>query len=185
MSAPVLALLGPRCVGKTTLGAALAERLGARFVDLDEALARREGRPDAGSLLREVGEPRFREAERAALQEVLERARSAEAADGATVLATGGGVVEDPASRALLAGCACLWLEAPIEVLQARLRAAGAESRPALGGGDPAAELPDLARRRAAWYADLAHARLDLAGTEWAEAVDRLEAAARPLLPSS
>jgi shikimate kinase len=182
VSAPVLALLGLRCVGKSTLGAGLAERLGARFIDLDEELARREGRPDAGSLLREVGEPRFREAERAALHEVLAQAR-ADAHAPPTVLATGGGVVEDPTSRALLAGCVCLWLDAPIEVLQARLRAAGAQSRPALGGGDPAAELPDLARRRAAWYGELAHARLDLAGLGLGDSLDLLEAAVAPLLP--
>ncbi|MBL6720099.1 MAG: shikimate kinase [Planctomycetes bacterium] len=182
MSAPVLALLGLRCVGKSTLGAALAERMGARFVDLDEVLATREGQPDAGSLLREVGEPRFREAEREALLEVLALAQ-AEGPHSATVLATGGGVVEDPTSRALLAGCACLWLDAPIEVLQARLQAAGEESRPALGGGDPVAELPGLARRRAAWYDELAHARLDLAGLGVADALDLLEAAAAPLLP--
>ena len=82
MSAPVLALLGLRCVGKSTLGAALAERMGARFVDLDEVLATREGQPDAGSLLREVGEPRFREAEREALLEVLALAQ----AEGVPVL---------------------------------------------------------------------------------------------------
>jgi shikimate kinase len=112
----------------------------------------------------------------------LARAR-ADAHAPPTVLATGGGVVEDPTSRALLAGCVCLWLDAPIEVLQARLRAAGAQSRPALGGGDPAAELPDLARRRAAWYGELAHARLDLAGLGLGDSLDLLEAAAAPLLP--
>ena len=45
------------------------------------------------------------------------------------------------------------------------------------------AELPGLARRRAAWYDELAHARLDLAGLGVADALDLLEAAAAPLLP--
>ena len=48
--------------GKTTVAAALAERLGCRAIDLDEFTAGREGRT-AQMIIDEDGEPRFREIE--------------------------------------------------------------------------------------------------------------------------
>ena len=180
MSGRVLALLGLRCVGKSTLGRELAGQQGWAFVDLDEVLAEQEGRPDAGSLLAEVGEPAFRDAEARALESVLGEAH---ARSEPTVLATGGGVVERPANRARLAGCACVWLEAPVALLQERLRSDGPLARPSLGSrGDPSAELPGLLDRRAPWYGELAHVRLEVGALDVPSAVARLASEAAPLL---
>jgi shikimate kinase len=157
----VLALIGLRCSGKSSLGAVLAERLEVPFVDLDDALVvRARGDPyratqaHAGSLLVALGEPRFRAIESDALERVLADPRPC-------VLATGGGVVERAENRARLASMAlCVWLDAPLVVLAERLRREP-HKRPALGGADAAAELAGLAARRAPWYRSLSALELD------------------------
>ena len=89
----VLALVGLRCSGKTTVGRALAERSGAAFVDLDEQVAFQAGLGSAGEVIEALGLERFREMEAAALARVLE------AAEDRTVLATGGGPWSERARR--------------------------------------------------------------------------------------
>lgn len=161
----VVCLVGLRCAGKTTVGRALAERLGRPFVDLDEALVERWNRGavapvgGAGELLAAEGEETFRRVEAETLAALLE-------APGPRVLATGGGCVETEACRtALFQGARegalrVVWLLAPVEVLAARLRA-DPTVRPSLTGGHPADELPLLAERRGEHYEALADVILD------------------------
>ena len=52
--------------GKSSTGRELAERLGARFIDLDDEIAARTGR-SIPEIFREGGEPAFRAAELQAL----------------------------------------------------------------------------------------------------------------------
>ena len=136
----------------------LARTLGRRFVDLDDALAREwwqaeDARPtsipSAGALLVELGQTRFRDLEQLALERLV-------ASGAPLVIATGGGCIERAASRRLLRDDAtCVWLTAPSSVLVERLQADDTV-RPALGGGDPASELPELAERRAELYREVA-----------------------------
>ncbi|MCP3918702.1 MAG: shikimate kinase [bacterium] len=170
ISLPVT-LVGLRCSGKTTVGRALAARLGTSFRDLDEALvdlARtdREPRPSAGDLLAELGVGRFRDLEQRALEGLL-------AGTVPGVIATGGGCVEREANRLLLAGrTCCVWLRAPVEVLGARL-AADSTSRPALdGGSDPVAEIAAIARRREDLYRTVAHVDIDTGSLAPAEVLE-------------
>ena len=96
------------------------------------------------------------------------------------MLATGGGVVERETNRERLAAHAlCVWLRADLETLRARLRA-DPVSRPALGGGDAADELDDLARRRDGWYASLAELELDTTSSPPQVLAARLLAALDP-----
>ena len=153
-----LALVGLRAVGKTSVGRRLAERLGRPFPDLDEAtlqVARLSGEPCSSvAELFSAGEARFREHEAHALRRILEPGVRC-------VLATGGGVVERPDNRAWLGRAAqVVWLRAPLELLAERIERDG--GRPALLGGDAAAELPVIAARRAPLYASVAQRRLDL-----------------------
>lgn len=151
-----IALVGLRCTGKSSVGAALAELLGRPFVDTDRELARMHGREGerAGGVLERVGLERFRELEAEVVAAVLART-------DAPVVATGGGVVETPRLRALLRSAAtCVWLTAPLDVLRERLDLDG-EPRPSLTGADPRDELARLEERRAPAYRELAEHELD------------------------
>ena len=150
----VVALIGPRCSGKTSVGRALAARLGCPFVDLDDAVAALAGLASAGDVIERLGLERFRQLERTALHGAL-------AGDGARVLATGGGVVEGAENRALLRERSrCVWLRADAAVLRERM-AADSTARPALLGGDAVAEIEELARRREPLYRGLAELAVD------------------------
>ena len=103
-----IALLGVRGAGKSAVGAALAKKLGARFVEVD-----REIEAATGLSLAEVfalhGEAYYRRIEREVLTQLL-------AEPTPMVLATGGSIVNDPTNYALLrTRCTTVWLRAPAE----------------------------------------------------------------------
>lgn len=79
-----IVLIGMPGCGKTTVGRALAEKLGRTFVDLDEEIVRRAGMSIPEIFARE-GEAGFRERESALVREFGERT--------GLVVSTGGGVV--------------------------------------------------------------------------------------------
>jgi len=124
-----IALAGMPAAGKTTLGRALAARLGRRFIDLDDVVAHGAGMPITAIFAAE-GEAGFRTREAAAVATLVDDLRARPDA----VVALGGGTLVDPANRAALAAVALiLVLDAPIDVLAERLAAAPGE-RPLLGG---------------------------------------------------
>ena len=102
-------------------------------------------------------------------------------AAGAQVLACGGGVVLDPANRAVLKSrCRTVWLEvAPGEA--ARRIAPDGPTRPLLGKGLPEERLNELLGARAPLYAEASELRVatDARTPEEvaAEVLRRLEAA--------
>ncbi len=157
-SAPrtIVALVGLRCSGKSSVGKRLAEQLKRPFVDLDVELARefaaerKLGRPvAAGEILTQFGESVFRDAEQRSLERVLMRGE-------ACVIATGGGVIDRAANRESLKRVAtCVWLRVPIAELQRRMRSDGG-TRPALLGSDPVTEIAEIAARREPLYAEVA-----------------------------
>jgi len=128
--------------GKSTVGPLLAERLGWRFLDLDNEIERRDGRTVA-RIFAESGEPHFRKLEAEALASLLGRRR--------VVLALGGGAPEELGNRLLLEQTprtAVVYLAAPFEALVARcLEQPGAAERPVLADLS-AAERRFKARRR-------------------------------------
>lgn len=63
---PLIVLVGPMGVGKSTVGALLAERLGVPFLDTDQDVVHRTGR-SVSEIVTEDGEPRFRELEHEAV----------------------------------------------------------------------------------------------------------------------
>ena len=138
-----ISLTGFMGCGKSSTGRALAERLGARFVDLDAEIVARTGRsiPD---IFREGGEAAFRAAELETLQDVLEGMDAA----GDTVLALGGGTLTVPAARELiLSRTECVWLRTRLETVRERLGGADA-SRPLFADAEAlfAARAPIYAR---------------------------------------
>jgi shikimate kinase len=148
-------LVGLPGVGKSTVGAALADALCVPFFDVDEVVRDRTGETPA-ALLRSVGEDAFRAAEADAVAVVLAR-------PGALVVATGGGAVETDATRALLAAeRAVVHLVAPASVLVERM-GDGAD-RPLVTA--PTVERLDaLAERRASWYDEVATVVVEATGT--------------------
>ncbi|MEQ8766347.1 MAG: shikimate kinase [Planctomycetota bacterium] len=143
-------LVGYRASGKSTVGRRLAQRLGWSFSDTDDLIAEIAGRP-VGEVFEELGEAAFRRAEVRALEELRERA-------GDWVIATGGGVVESEENRRLLRRERVVFLDAPAEVLQDRLRRAGqgAGGRPPLTDQGVLAEVPVILARRVPWYREVA-----------------------------
>ena len=104
-----VALIGMPSCGKTTIGRALADRLGKRFVDLDEEIVRAAGRsiPD---LFAAEGEDGFR------AREAEQTARFAR--EGRQVLSCGGGVVKRPENlRALRQNGVVLFIDRPLAAL--------------------------------------------------------------------
>ena len=104
-----VALIGMPSCGKTTIGRALADRLGKRFVDLDEEIVRAAGRsiPD---LFTAEGEDGFR------AREAEQTARFAR--EGRQVLSCGGGVVKRPENlRALRQNGVVLFIDRPLDAL--------------------------------------------------------------------
>lgn len=144
-------LIGFMGCGKSATARALAAGALLPAVDLDEEVARRAGLAVPEIFARE-GVDGFRAREREAL--------AALPAGEPLVLATGGGVVENPGCAELLRERGVVvWLDAPWEVLRARVVAAGVERRPLVGhlGWDG---LARLYRRRLPLYAAAAHFRL-------------------------
>ena len=59
---PAVVLVGPPAVGKSTVGALLAGRLGVSFCDVDTVIERQQDRPIT-EIFAELGEPAFRRLE--------------------------------------------------------------------------------------------------------------------------
>ncbi|BFO19884.1 shikimate kinase [Streptomyces sp. KM77-8] len=104
--APVIVLIGPMGVGKSTVGRLLAERLGVAFRDTDDDIVTAEGRTIADIFVDE-GESAFRVIEKRAVRTAL--------AGHQGVLALGGGAILDPETRALLAGQRVVYLSMDVE----------------------------------------------------------------------
>ncbi|MFE5759275.1 shikimate kinase, partial [Streptomyces massasporeus] len=92
MSGPLVVLVGPMGVGKSTVGRLLAERLGVSYRDTDDDIVAEQGRSIAEIFVDE-GESAFRAVEKAAVRRALGEH------DG--VLALGGGAILDTDTRAL------------------------------------------------------------------------------------
>jgi XRE family aerobic/anaerobic benzoate catabolism transcriptional regulator len=102
---PLIALLGLRGAGKTTVGRKLAKKLRVPFVELDRKIEQA-----AGLALREIftlhGEDYYRRLEREALERLVSQHEP-------MVVAAGGGIVTSPETMALLERHAVtVWLKA-------------------------------------------------------------------------
>lgn len=155
-----VALVGLSGSGKSTVGRALAERLGWPLRDTDALIEAAAGM-GIPAIFASEGEAGFRAREGAALAEAL--------GGEPCVVATGGGIVLREANRALLRERALVvWLDAPTDALVARLRAHD-EVRPLLAGDDLAERLEGLRAARAALYRSAADLAIDTAGRGAAE----------------
>lgn len=162
---PRVTLIGYRGTGKSTVAALLGDILGCGWCDADVVLEQKIGRSIA-SLVRDRGEPLFRDEETRVLADLLGRFGG--------VLATGGGVVLRSENRESLraSGRPIVWLTASADVIRRRLAAdpATAERRPALSpstaagsiaAADPLAEVAEALTCREPYYRDCADLQVD------------------------
>jgi 3-phosphoshikimate 1-carboxyvinyltransferase len=165
-----VAVIGMRGAGKTTFARAFAATTGSAMVDTDDRFEAAHG--PIAAFVAAHGWPAFRaEEERHAIA----------ALQPGTVVSLGGGAIESDAVRtALQQRAIVVWLDAPAELIRARLAADGGRRPPLVHAG--AREEPEatLARRRPL-YAALTKLRLD-AGRDVSALVAEARVALRALV---
>ncbi len=145
-------LVGFMASGKTSVGRALAQRTGWTFVDADDAIVARAGKP-IHRIFTEDGEPAFRELESRVVADLCAEERQ--------VIASGGGAfVSEQNREVMLAGGRVFFLSASPAVILRRVREedAGGPIRPLLDVDDPEARIAELLAQRTPAYAQAHHA---------------------------
>jgi shikimate kinase len=142
--APVAVFVGAPGAGKTTVGAAVAARLGVPFADSDALIEATAGKP-IPEIFFDDGEDAFRLLERTAIAEAL--------AEFGGVLALGGGAILNEQTRELLAGQTVVYLS--VELSDAVKRVGLGSGRPLLAV-NPRATLKYLLDQRRPLYASVA-----------------------------
>ncbi|MFI8102949.1 shikimate kinase [Streptomyces sp. NPDC086023] len=141
---PLVVLVGPMGSGKSTVGALLAERLGAPYRDTDADIVAAQGR-EISEIFVDEGEPYFRALEKAAV--------AAAVAEHRGILALGGGAVLDADTRELLAGQPVVYLSMDVE--EAVRRVGLGAARPLLAV-NPRRQWRELMEARRHLYTDVA-----------------------------
>ena len=142
----IIALIGLRGAGKSTVGKNVAEKLGRPFVELD-ALIEEEAGLGLAEIFALHGESYYRRLERDVLSQLV-------AAERDTVLATGGSLAtERPTFELLKESAVTIWLKAKPEQHLERVAAQG-DRRPMAGRADPLAELVSLLKDREPLYGE-------------------------------
>jgi shikimate kinase len=159
-----IALVGLMGVGKSTVGRRLAQRVDLPFIDGDEAIET-AARMTVSDIFGQLGEAEFRAGEARVMRRLL---------DGPPiVLATGGGAVLNPGTRALMKERATtVWLRAELPVVAARVQRR--DTRPLLRGKDPLEALSAMAEVRYPIYAEAADVTVDVGSGAHAQAVEAI-----------
>jgi shikimate kinase len=165
-----VALIGPMAVGKSAIGAQLAQQLGASFVDTDVLVVAAHG--SIPEIFASRGESAFRELEARAV------ARAIEAAQGSnTVISLGGGAVLDSGTQQLLRRCTVVYLECDADTVAERI--ARNSSRPLLAAGDAMERWKTLFTTRRPVYERLADLVIDVRHGSVPDLARRIENALR------
>lgn len=167
MSRPALVLIGPPGSGKTTVGAAVAQRLGVPAHDTDQAVETAQGRSISDIFVQD-GEAAFRALER---EEVLRALRE----ETGVVALGGGAVMQEPVAEALREGeHRVVFLD--VSIADASRRVGFDVSRPLLIV-NPRASWVRLMQARRPTYESLAWLQVDTGGRTPEEIADEIVAA--------
>jgi shikimate kinase len=159
---PKAVIIGPPGSGKTTVGGALAERLGVALRDTDADVEAAAGKP-IGEIFIDDGEERFRALERAAVAAAL--------AEHEGVVALGGGAVLDPRTQELLAGHTVVYLKAG---LAEAIKRVGLNSARPLLVLNPRSQMRKLLEERLPIYERLGTVGVDTDGRDPADIVEEI-----------
>jgi XRE family aerobic/anaerobic benzoate catabolism transcriptional regulator len=165
----IVALVGLRGAGKSSIGAAVAARMGVPFVELDELIVR-EAQMTLSTIFEIHGERYYRDIEREVLRRLLDAGKP-------MVIATGGSIVTDPETWGLLRSRArTVWLKATPQDHWSRVVAQG-DVRPMRNRPRAMNELQALLGRREALY-EMSDVVIDTAGEGEGEVAERVMQAA-------
>lgn len=165
-----LFLIGYRCTGKTSVGKALARRLGWPFVDTDRMIAESSG-TDIARMVASRGWRFFRAMERQALAAVSAVDRQ--------VVSTGGGIVLDERNvAAMKKSGTVIWLKASGKTIEARMLTddATAGNRPPLTEQGLVGEITAVMAKRKPFYEKAADLAFHTDRAEIAAICDRIVA---------
>jgi shikimate kinase len=163
---PGIFLVGFMGCGKSTVGHALADELGWRFVDLDEEIEKQENCTIA-HIFDTRGEPAFRLIETAMLRQLT---RAIDMGRPHVVAVGGGAFLQDQNYELISTKGVSIWLDAPFERIQKRIE--GQEHRPL--ARDPQ-KFQALYEARRTGYAR-AEYRIDVANDDKVHAVAQIQA---------
>ena len=154
MPEKMLILTGFMGSGKSTVGTVVADRLGCRYIDLDDEIAAAAG-CSINDIFARDGEEEFRRLESALLEKVLSHCNG-------SVIATGGGAVLAARNRTLMRKRGVIInLKVTLEQVMSRLK--GCTDRPLLACSDVAERAQKLMIEREQFYVD-ADIRIDTDG---------------------
>ncbi len=163
-------LVGYRCTGKTTVGKALAAKLGLNFVDADQMISAETGL-DIAAIVDKMGWEAFRKKEREVISRLSQR--------NGQVIATGGGVVTAPENVTVMRSSGTvIWLKASPETIRRRMQAdhGTATSRPSLTGQGSLLEIDEVLIERNPLYARAAQHFLDTDNVSIKQVVEKIMA---------
>jgi XRE family aerobic/anaerobic benzoate catabolism transcriptional regulator len=165
-----IALIGLRGAGKSTLGAALAERLEMPFLELDRLIEQESGLT-LDLIFDFRGQSGFRQMERRCLDDIIQRYPR-------FVMATGGSLVSEPGTfERLLSSCFTVWVRTSPEEHMQRVIAQG-DMRPMANNRDAMSDLKRILSEREALYSK-ADLQVETSGRTFAESLEILIQALR------
>lgn len=148
-------LIGYRGSGKSTVGSKLADRLGKRFVDIDDLIEARQRIP-INDLVKSRGWDYFRKLEKRMIEEISRNDH--------LVIAPGGGAVLDADNvKSLRKNGFIIWLKADKGILQKRMNQDSGTNlrRPTLTGKGTLEEVEETLSQREPFYASASEIQID------------------------
>lgn len=137
-----IVLIGFMGTGKTSVGKAIAKKLGFEFVDVDEVIEKTTGM-DIAEIFSRFGESRFRDIEAETIKLITQKKGQ--------VIATGGGVVlRDENMERLKENGVIFCLQASENVIFERVK--GTKNRPLLQVENPEKRIKELLQQRMPLY---------------------------------
>ncbi len=164
----IIFLIGFRAVGKTTIGRALADRLGFAFMDTDLLICEKKG-ATVKAIVQAEGWDGFRRCEQEVLRGLVDQRRC--------VIATGGGAVLHQLLWPLLKEHGyVVWLTAEPDILCQRIQADTVSDtlRPSLSGKAVCAEVREILALREPLYREAADIIVDTGKLSVPEVMDKI-----------